>query len=120
MGYPNLSSLAVCVRASPASRNRGAFRISKENEVTQAIEVGGLRNAFQQEGLRRCGAFLVSELHSALRAHSAGARGPLRVGQGHTRRPPLRERAYSRQWRLRVAPWPVLRHGPAGELDRGG
>jgi hypothetical protein len=89
-------------------------------EKNKAFVLEAFETLFQQEGLRRCGAFLVSELHSAQRAHSAGTRGPLRVGQGHTRQPPLRERAYRRQRRLRAATRPVHRHGSAGELDRGG
>jgi len=66
-------------------------RVPKENEVTQTIEeknkafvLEAFETLFNKKGLRRCGAFLVPELHPAQRAHSAGTRGPLRVGQGHT------------------------------------
>ncbi len=44
-------------------------------EKNKAFVLEAFETLFQQEGLRRRGAFLVSELHSAQRAHSTGTRG---------------------------------------------
>jgi hypothetical protein len=62
-------------------------------EKNKAFVLEAFETLFNKRDYAARGAPLVSELHSAQRAHSARTRGPPHVDQELTRQPSLRERA---------------------------